>query len=1022
MDPFSTSNVLQQIITPKIITENNEYQVTVDITDVNTVYAKQIGNTANVVNNAYVNTLYVKQIGNTANIVNDVYGGTFHWTAFDPPISASGGNGATGATGEAGRTGATGPTGSGSTAIGPTGPTGGIETFNGPTGEIIFFGPPGITSSANFTFAEDILNVPTTIVSNPDEYGYISFYSNGGDSFIESGFYERPGVGNNLHITDSGAANTTMTIDTVQQYVGIGTQNPEKQLDVLGQAQVTFIGAYGNGNSVGASGATGTTFLNQGNYYIYGWGGGGEGQGGTGGAGGYILSEIEVGPSGGTLSWNNVGSNNGGGTAVQIQFNSNDIIWIPGGGAGITGGGIGAAAGDFMGSPAPMGGLSAGVTGVSGISGGYARYIDLRKWEYIFGSSAQALGATLSSGIIGSTGCSGSSGTVFSFSTTTTNGSTAAGGGYSYYTLPGPTGTLTITNPTLVFQSSTLTTTVRTLEVEKIQLPAGTTGGFEYTGGFTGADYAVYSNWTVNKQPELINNPLLLSQSDFTIGTGTVRFLGGTVTIQPSVYPYTLKFPNPSDYVEVPSSPNKTIILNGPNSIIFPEQLPLITNSIITTTGNITVPANTSTVVEKRDFTAYGTLSTSNQGVSGGGAGYIGGGAAAIITGIAGGTGYGDLTQNLPAGSGAGSWWRTSGVAGVTLLSYEEGNGQGIYPYTNIYNRFGNYGIGGYSGSTAGSPFLVIETVGPESDRIPALLVYDNAYVNQNVYIGVGSTGITGTALTVIGDEYVSGRLTVLGGVTTSAASTFNGGITIGGNSIIQNANGLVLSGTDGGGTFSTFSLLRSGPESQAIFNGFVSATGITAGASTFSGLITANAGITAGTQSTFSGGLTLGSAFTVTTRTAPTGIINQLNIFGPTGFPAVGSYNSIVISPTSSTDALTIFTRDPGDATSRIQGEFIGDFDVTGTVTANDLIASSDSRLKDNIQTIDSALDKVMKLRGVYFTRNIDPDEKRMGLIAQEVEEIIPEVVYTNSDGMKSVSYGSIIGLLIEAIKQMSK
>jgi hypothetical protein len=93
------------------------------------------------------------------------------------------------------------------------------------------------------------------------------------------------------------------------------------------------------------------------------------------------------------------------------------------------------------------------------------------------------------------------------------------------------------------------------------------------------------------------------------------------------------------------------------------------------------------------------------------------------------------------------------------------------------------------------------------------------------------------------------------------------------------------------------------------------------------------------------------------------------------------------------------------------------------GTITGQDLIATSDKRLKQNIQTVDSALDKVSKLRGVYFTRN-GSEKRNIGLIAQEIEEILPEVVYTDNspEQMKSVAYGNIIGLLIEAVKEQQQ
>jgi hypothetical protein len=84
------------------------------------------------------------------------------------------------------------------------------------------------------------------------------------------------------------------------------------------------------------------------------------------------------------------------------------------------------------------------------------------------------------------------------------------------------------------------------------------------------------------------------------------------------------------------------------------------------------------------------------------------------------------------------------------------------------------------------------------------------------------------------------------------------------------------------------------------------------------------------------------------------------------------------------------------------------------GTVTAN-----SDIKLKENVITIESALDKVLSLRGVEYNRK-DSGEHQIGVIAQEVEKIIPEVVY--GDEIKSVAYGNLVGLLIEAIKEQQK
>ena len=80
-----------------------------------------------------------------------------------------------------------------------------------------------------------------------------------------------------------------------------------------------------------------------------------------------------------------------------------------------------------------------------------------------------------------------------------------------------------------------------------------------------------------------------------------------------------------------------------------------------------------------------------------------------------------------------------------------------------------------------------------------------------------------------------------------------------------------------------------------------------------------------------------------------------------------------------------------------------------------------SDERDKDNIVTIDNALDKVSQLRGVYHTwkDNRDEGKRHTGLIAQEVNEVMTEVVTEGADKY-GVNYGKLVGVLIEAIKEL--
>jgi len=99
-------------------------------------------------------------------------------------------------------------------------------------------------------------------------------------------------------------------------------------------------------------------------------------------------------------------------------------------------------------------------------------------------------------------------------------------------------------------------------------------------------------------------------------------------------------------------------------------------------------------------------------------------------------------------------------------------------------------------------------------------------------------------------------------------------------------------------------------------------------------------------------------------------------------------------------------------------------EIDAAGNFTAtSNVTAYSDERLKDNIQTIENGLETVKQLRGVSFTRNdIDDSDENIGVIAQEVEKVLPQVVLTHDDGIKSVSYGNMAGLFIEAIKEQQE
>jgi hypothetical protein len=94
---------------------------------------------------------------------------------------------------------------------------------------------------------------------------------------------------------------------------------------------------------------------------------------------------------------------------------------------------------------------------------------------------------------------------------------------------------------------------------------------------------------------------------------------------------------------------------------------------------------------------------------------------------------------------------------------------------------------------------------------------------------------------------------------------------------------------------------------------------------------------------------------------------------------------------------------------------------DVNGTVNATDVVMRSDSRLKTNLEKISQGLDKIKSISGYTYNLRADLEGKRYtGLIAQELEVVLPEAVTTDDNGIKSVAYGSLAGLIVEAIKDL--
>ena len=98
------------------------------------------------------------------------------------------------------------------------------------------------------------------------------------------------------------------------------------------------------------------------------------------------------------------------------------------------------------------------------------------------------------------------------------------------------------------------------------------------------------------------------------------------------------------------------------------------------------------------------------------------------------------------------------------------------------------------------------------------------------------------------------------------------------------------------------------------------------------------------------------------------------------------------------------------------------GDLALAGDL---DSFRASDERLKEDIHPIEDALDKIKAINGVHFTWLTDDQSFHqgddVGVIAQEVEEILPEAVQTRKNGFKGVKYELLVPVLIEAVKELS-
>jgi hypothetical protein len=152
------------------------------------------------------------------------------------------------------------------------------------------------------------------------------------------------------------------------------------------------------------------------------------------------------------------------------------------------------------------------------------------------------------------------------------------------------------------------------------------------------------------------------------------------------------------------------------------------------------------------------------------------------------------------------------------------------------------------------------------------------------------------------------------------------------------------------------------------------------------------------------------------------TGNLNDVLLSnGAVGSPYWGSLSGVNVSDDGSTNSTRYLLFANQTSGSLVNG-YVSSTKLTfnpssGSLTVTEVNTTSDVRSKTNIETILNPVEVISKLRGVSFHRN-ETGIRSYGVIAQEIEEVLPDIVFNDKEGMKSVAYNGIIGFLIEAIK----
>jgi len=319
----------------------------------------------------------------------------------------------------------------------------------------------------------------------------------------------------------------------------------------------------------------------------------------------------------------------------------------------------------------------------------------------------------------------------------------------------------------------------------------------------------------------------------------------------------------------------------------------------------------------------------------------------------------------------AGTYGGSSNTAIITI------DPQGRITSASNTTFTGNYGVT----ITAVSNTINIAT--PQDLRTSSVPQFFNLTLSNALPVTSGGTGVTTS--TGSGNNVLSNNATL---VTPILGTPQSGNLTN-----CTNYGGAITSSQ-------VLTALGYTPYSSGNPTGYITSSGTAA----LAGNLTGTPNISIGTQT-----LTYNSG-AYTSANVKQGI--QLN----QTFTTIGTFSTNISS-------VGIFASNAYSISANTQGSVQQfNFDASGNFSApGNVTAYSDARLKTNVQTITGALDKVSALRGVSFDKD---GQRGLGVIAQEIQQVLPEVVHENDDEDKtlSVAYGNISGVLIEAIKELTQ